>query len=124
VENTREYQDETDASRRTALKHEAFDKWMAFLLICNSDQSKHDSLLNGLVSQFSMDNNQYPKIVTAATDIMSNHRHDHRGNQGNQQTKRNWNNSMKESDDETSSTTTGSETSFTQISKDQTCYCC
>ena len=97
---------------------------MTYLLIRNSDQSKYGSLLNELVSQFSMDNNQYPKTVTAATYIMSNHRHDRRGNQGNQRTKRNWNNSKKESDNETPSTTTGSETSFAQSGKDQTCYCC
>ena len=67
MENTREYQDETDATKQKELKKIAFDKWTAYLLIRNSDQSKYGSLLNGLLSQFSMDNNQYPKTVTAAT---------------------------------------------------------
>jgi hypothetical protein len=60
------------------MKDGAFDKWMAYLLIRNSDQSKYCSLLNRLVSQFSMDNNQYPKHIMGATDILSNHKHDRR----------------------------------------------
>jgi hypothetical protein len=61
VENTREYQEEEDTTKKKEMKNGAFDKWMAYLLIRNSGQSKYGSLLNGLVSQFSMDNNQYPK---------------------------------------------------------------
>jgi hypothetical protein len=53
---------------------------MAYLLISNSDQAKYGSLLNGLVSQFSMQNNQYPNVCTTATDILSNHRFNNRGN--------------------------------------------
>ena len=74
----------TEDSEKNELKDGAFDKWMAFLLIHNSDQSKYGSLLNRLVSQFSMDNNQYPKNIMHATDILSNHKHDCRGNRGNQ----------------------------------------
>jgi hypothetical protein len=62
------------------MKDGAFNRWMAYLLIRNSDQAKYGSLSNGLVSQFSMQNNQYPKTCTTATDILSNHRFDNRGN--------------------------------------------
>jgi hypothetical protein len=79
VENTREYREETGTENKKVMKAEAFNKWMAYLLIRNSDQAKYGSLMNGLVSQFSMENNQYPKTVTAATDILSNHRHDNWG---------------------------------------------
>jgi hypothetical protein len=79
VENTREYREETGTENKKVIKAEAFNKWMAYLLIRNSDQAKYGSLMNGLVSQFSMENNQYPKTVTAATDILSNHRHDNWG---------------------------------------------
>jgi hypothetical protein len=72
-----------------------------------------------------MDNNQYPKNIMGATDILSNHKHDHRGNQGNQQPIRNWYNSKNEDDNKTTtSTITSSETSFAQSSKAQTYYCC
>jgi hypothetical protein len=57
VENTLEYRDESNATLKQTMKDGAFDRWMAYLLICNSDQAKYGSLSNGLVSQFSMQNN-------------------------------------------------------------------
>ncbi len=81
VENTLEYRDEKDTTLKKEMKDGAFDRWMAYLLIRNSDQAKYGSLSNGLVSQFSMQNNQYPKTCTTATDILSNHRFDNRGTQ-------------------------------------------
>ena len=33
-------------------------------------------LVNGLQSQFSLGNNQYPKMIVHTTDILANHRHD------------------------------------------------
>jgi uncharacterized FAD-dependent dehydrogenase len=40
VENTREYQDETDQNLQQNMKDGAFNKWMAYLLIQNSDLAK------------------------------------------------------------------------------------
>jgi hypothetical protein len=97
------------------MKDGAFDKWMAYLLIRNSDQAKYGSLSNRLVLQFLMQNNQYPKTCTTATDNLSNHRFDNRGN------------SNKNDEDEKSSDKTTNETnatSFAQGGKDKTCYCC
>jgi hypothetical protein len=79
VENTREYQDETDQLLQQNMKDGAFNKWMAYLLIRNSDQAKYGTVMNGLVLQLSMKNNQYPKTITAATGILSNHRFDNSG---------------------------------------------
>jgi hypothetical protein len=79
VENTREYQDETDQLLQQNMKDGAFNKWMAYLLIRNSDLAKYGTVMNGLVLQFSMQNNQYPKTITAATDVLSNHRFDNSG---------------------------------------------
>jgi hypothetical protein len=122
VENTRDYQDERDVDKQKIMKADAFNKWMAYLLIRNSDQAKYGSLMNGLVSQFSMENNQYPKSVTAATDILSNHRHD---NWGNQAQKKGWSRNYKKDDDEhPTKEHSSSETSFAQSNKDKTCYCC
>jgi hypothetical protein len=105
------------------MKHGAFDRWMAYLLIRNSDQAKYGSLSNGLVSQFSMQNNQYPKTCTTATDILSNHRFDNRGNSN----KKKLSNKPKKDEDENSSKKTPNETnatSFAQGGKDKRCYCC
>ena len=81
VENACEYQDERDAPIKKPMKTGAFDKWMAYLSLRNSNQGKYGSMMNGLISQYSMGNNQYLKTITAATDILSNHKHDNWGNQ-------------------------------------------
>ena len=54
IENMLEHHaaiDDMDLLRATELKAEAFGRWMAFLLLKNSDQPKYRSLLNGLTSQ-------------------------------------------------------------------------
>ena len=76
VMNTEEYQNETQAEEQSKLKKQAFERFMAFVLLRNSDQAKYQSLMNGLISQYSMENDQYPKTITTATDILANHRHD------------------------------------------------
>ena len=49
---------------------------MAFVLLRNSDQTKYQNLTNELISQYSMENHQYLKTITATTDILANHKHD------------------------------------------------
>jgi hypothetical protein len=79
VENTREYRDEPDTAKQKAMKVGTFNKLMSYLLLRNSDPNKYGSMINGLISQFSMGNNQYPKTIMAATDILSNHKHNNWG---------------------------------------------
>jgi hypothetical protein len=74
VESTLENRDESNTTLKKEMKDGAFDRLMAYLLIRNSDEAKYGSLSNGRVSQFSMQNNQYPKTCTTATYILSNHR--------------------------------------------------
>ncbi len=122
VENTIEYREETDATLQQEMKDGAFDKWMAYLLIRNSDQAKYGSMMNGLVSQFSLQNNQYPKTCTTATDILSSHRLDNRGTTN----KKKWS-KPKNNEDENASTqrtSEANETSFAQGNSDKSCYCC
>jgi hypothetical protein len=77
--------------------------------------------MNGLVSQFSMQNNQYPKTITAATDILSNHSFDNSG----VLIKKKWSQSKKNEDGTSTNKEDGpKETSFAQVGKDKTCYCC
>jgi hypothetical protein len=64
VENTLDYRDESKAALKQEIKDGAFDMRMTyFLLIHSSDQASYGSFSNGLVLQFSMQNNQYPKHV-------------------------------------------------------------
>jgi hypothetical protein len=123
VENTREYREERDAAKMKEMKIGAFNKWMSYLLIQNSNQSKYGSLTNRLISQFSMGNNQYPKTTPAATDILSNHRFDNNWNRQNK--KKGWSKASSNEAENTSKTIDETkETSFAQDSTDKTCYCC
>ena len=76
VEHSEEYQNVTRAKEQSKLKEQCFERFMEFVLLRNSSQAKYQSLMNRLISQYSMENNQYPKTITTATDIMANHRHD------------------------------------------------
>ena len=61
MEHTEEYQNETKAKEQSKLKEQAFERIVAFVLLRNSDQAKYQSLMNGLISQYSMEDDQYPK---------------------------------------------------------------
>ena len=76
MEHTEEYQNETQAKEQSKLKEQGFERFMVFVLLRNSDQAKYQNLMNGLISQYSMENDQYPKTVITATDMLANHRHD------------------------------------------------
>jgi hypothetical protein len=49
---------------------------MAYLLLRGSDQNKYGTLMKGFVSQYSLGNDQYPKTIQTATDVLSNHKFD------------------------------------------------
>ena len=63
-------------TKQQDMKDKSFDRWMAHLLMKNSDQKKYGSLLTGLTTQYSMGNNQFPDKITNATDVLANHKHD------------------------------------------------
>jgi hypothetical protein len=50
-----------------------------FTFLENSGKEKYGSLLIGLQTQQSLKNNQYPKTVTEANNVLSNHRFDNAG---------------------------------------------
>ena len=106
-----------DLPAATELKAEAFGIWMAFLLLKNSDQSKYGSLLNGLTSQYSMDINQYPRTIMAASDTLVNHKHDAKPVRQNQS-------GYTKKDEEGGTGHANNKTSFAQSGKKKYCYCC
>jgi hypothetical protein len=65
-----------DTDGKAAMKSKAYEQWTAYLFIRGSNSTKYKSLLNGLVSQFSLGNDQYPKTLITATDILSTYRQD------------------------------------------------
>ena len=127
IEKTDEYKNGDDATKEE-LKKNAFEQWTAYLTIKNSDKKKYGTLKDHLISQFSMNHDQYPRKITAAVDILSNHRHDNSQSNTQQNTNRqqqqndpnNNNNNNNNNSNEQSSTTV--ETSFAQT--DFNCFCC
>ena len=79
VENIYEIKKTIWAENKKKIKSEEFNKWVVYLFIYNSDQLKYTSLTNGLASQYSMKNHQYPKDIISTADTMKNHQHDDSG---------------------------------------------
>ncbi|MGC8483975.1 MAG: C2HC-type zinc finger protein, partial [Thermodesulfobium sp.] len=75
-----EYQEEfkslTTNADEKKYKEEFFEAWMAYLVIRGSDQSKYGSLTANFVQQYSLGNDQYPRTIEMATDVLSQHRFD------------------------------------------------
>jgi hypothetical protein len=59
--------------KNTVLEEQAFEQLLAFNYLENADQSKYRSILSGLITQQSLGNNQYPKSIGEANNILSNH---------------------------------------------------
>jgi len=75
VETMDEY-DENDQVKIEKCANAAFAQLMAYTYLTHSDQTKYGSLIKGLQTQQSLENNQYPVTVTEANNILSNHKFD------------------------------------------------
>ena len=60
------------------MKEKYIERWMAYLFICGSNHAKYGTLTTGFVSQYSLDNDQYPRYIMTVTDALSNHKIDPR----------------------------------------------
>jgi hypothetical protein len=58
------------------LSNMAFEQYCAYLYLEQSDKKKYGSIMNGLSTQYSLNNNQYPKSLTEAVNVLSNHKFD------------------------------------------------
>ena len=54
------------------------DEFTAYLYLENSDRRRYDTLISGLGSQFSLQNDQYPKTLIEAQHVMENHQVDNK----------------------------------------------
>ena len=66
--------DESDVNTVDKCRKKVFQLILAFLYLENSDKQKYGSLMSGLQTQQSLGNNQYPKSITEANNVLSNHR--------------------------------------------------
>ena len=75
VKMTQEYIDR-NATKKTEMLDNVFKMISTYVMMRGADRSKYGSLMKGLVSQFSMKNDQYLKKMTDTLDIMSKHSFD------------------------------------------------
>jgi hypothetical protein len=68
--------DEHDPDKMIKCREQAYKQFLAFTYLDNTDRSKYGSLLSGLHTQQSLGNSQYPKTITEANHVLSNHRFD------------------------------------------------
>jgi hypothetical protein len=73
VKGTKEFKELTSDEDKKTMTSESFEKLCAYVLLKNADSDKYDTLMKGFVNQFSLNNDQYPKMVTSAIDALSNH---------------------------------------------------
>jgi hypothetical protein len=67
------YEDLTDEEKKEQ-KENIFDKWIGYVFIKGgADNNKYGSVKTLLQSQYSMQQDQYPKDLLAAQDMLSQH---------------------------------------------------
>uniref|UniRef100_UPI00352359D8 hypothetical protein n=1 Tax=Salmonella enterica TaxID=28901 RepID=UPI00352359D8 len=52
------------------------EEYLAYTFIINSDNNKYGSLIKSLAQQQSLKNTQYPKTLTAASEVLMEHQWD------------------------------------------------
>ena len=68
--------DQDSHDKNKILEDELFERLAAYAYLENADQTKYGSILTGLNTQQSLGNEQYPRTVTDANSVLSNHRFD------------------------------------------------
>ena len=119
-----ETMEDYDSSNPEPSIKKAFDEYLAYTFIVNSDNSKYGSLIKNLAQQQSLKNTQYPRTLTAASEALNEHKWDDKYFE---LKKKRDANKRNQNDDSTISTTTTNtsnelELSFAQL--ENACYCC
>ena len=65
-----------DQDKIQDLSEKAYQQFLTVLYLENTDQTRYGSLVSGLSSQYALGNDQYPKVITTAYNVLSNHKFD------------------------------------------------
>ena len=98
------------------LQQEAGDMLVAFIYLINADRKKYGTLVRGLSTQQSLGNDQYPKTMSQATSVLSNHIYDSANNNNNNNNYNNKRNGRDPDDDDNMPQMT--------FAMQNCCYCC
>ena len=107
---------ENDTEQNMKVVEEVYQQFLAYIFMEQSDQTKYGSLMVNLSSQHSLSNDQYPRTMSQATNVLSNHRHDETSR------KRDKNRKDNEETEESDEKDQPMPLSFAQI--EGKCYCC
>jgi hypothetical protein len=78
VKSMKDY-DPSDADKVKKCQETAFEQLLTFIYMNNADKKRYGSLMLNLRQQQSLKNNQYPKTIPEATNVLSNHKLDNVG---------------------------------------------
>ena len=67
---------ENDPDKVKKCNNDAFEQWLSFVYLANTDHAKYGSLITGLSSQYALGQDQYPKTLRDAMNVLSHHRFD------------------------------------------------
>jgi hypothetical protein len=109
------------ATEQNDMKKQIYGQWMAYLVLRGCDQLEYGSLTRGLASQFSLGQDQYPKTIQAALDVLPNHRMNK--TYYDNQLKRNRDGSDKEQP-ASNSNEDAKASSFVRQGQEMACCCC
>ena len=76
VQSDPDFDEEGDVETNKQIMEDVYERFLAYLFLEQSDRDKYGTLLKTLNTQHSLQNNQYPKTVSQASNILSNHRYD------------------------------------------------
>lgn len=75
VKGTKEFTKGT-ATEKSTIQKDALPRLMSYLLIKGANPDKYTLLINALDAQYTLGNNQWPKTLDAATEVLSKHKLD------------------------------------------------
>jgi hypothetical protein len=90
----------------------AFENFLAWIFLENADRNKYGTIVNGLATQYSLNNDQYPKTLLEVHNVLSNHRMEKKP----EAVKKNATGSDEKNEEEP-------KLSFAQL-EDGKCFCC
>ena len=99
------------------------EEFYAVLYLKNANQKNYGSILQGLNTQQTLHNDQYPKTIIDANNVLSNHKFDNYKSMQPQQSEKDWEPSKrKNKDDKDNKEEQEISMSFAQL--EGVCYCC
>jgi hypothetical protein len=98
------------------------EEFLAVLYLKNANQKKYGSILQGLNTQQSLHNDQYPKTVINANNVLSNHKFDNYKSQARRSGKDKDKSDKNSKDDKEDKDEQEVPMSFAQL--EERCYCC